>query len=127
MPEGVAHDKLMYAPSSIAQSVGGAIGRVYRAAPKTSEPIREERKPLSASTKLDALLTTRLQQAAPTEKIGVRVFLSTVSDSVLAALFQAGLTIVSRPGQARLLIGEIEAGKLIALTRLAEVQHITLR
>ena len=129
MPEGVSRDKLAYAPSSMAQSVGGAIGRVYRGAPKPTGSTREERKELSpvAPPKLDALLTTRLQQAGPTEKIGVRVFLSTVNETVLAALRQAGLTIVSRPGQARLLIGEIEAGKLIALTRLAEVQHITLR
>ncbi len=129
MPEGVSRDKLMYAPSSMAQSVSGATGRVYRAAPKTSEsePIREERKQLSAPSKLDALLTARLQQAGPTEKIGIRVFLSTVNESVLAALRQAGLTIVSRPGQVRLIIGEIEAGKLVVLTRMAEVQHITLR
>ena len=128
MPEGVSRDKLMSAPPTMAQSVGGAIGRVYRSAPKTSEPIREERKELSTPPqKLDALLTARFQQAGPTEKIGIRVFLSTVNESVLAALRPAGLTIVSRPGQARLIIGEIEAGKLIALTRLAEVQHITLR
>ncbi len=129
MPEGVSHDQLMYAPSSMAQAVGGHIGNVYRSAPKTSEPIREERKAISpvSSSKLDALLTARLQQAGPTEKIGIRVFLSTVNESVLAALRHAGLTIVSRPGQARLIIGEIEASKLAALTRMAEVQHITLR
>ena len=60
-------------------------------------------------------------------KVEIRLFVTEVSDANLAVLKKLGFEVISRPGQAKLLIGRIASDKLNQLAALAFVQHITAR
>ena len=60
-------------------------------------------------------------------KVEIRLFVTEVSDANLAALKKLGFEVISRPGQAKLLIGRIASDKLNQLAALAFVQHIAAR
>ncbi len=112
-------------------AAGMGVGRIQESR-KVMEPERQETvAPVAPvvqdAPKVDPLLAARVQWMGPLEKVGVRVFLTDGSESVIAALKNAGLVIAARPGGGLLVVGEIAAGRLAELSRLGAVKRVALR
>lgn len=104
---------------------GGVVGGVPQAmpAPAVATDRMEERSASyrgSSGVKLDPALANRTGSA----KVNVQVFLSRIDAVTLGALKQAGLEILAQPKSARMVIGRIEAGKLLSLSKLDAVRWI---
>jgi Ca-activated chloride channel homolog len=89
---------------------------------RESEVRRDE--PTDARSKVAPEIAAQLNSTA---RIGLRIYLMDASPAVLAKLKAAGLTIIAQPGNAKLLIGEIEGTKILALSKIPEVTFITRR
>jgi Ca-activated chloride channel family protein len=79
----------------------------------------------AGNAKIDPALTgVSLTRLAVNGKVQVQVWLTTTDEKTLAALRQAGLEILGRPGAAKMVIGRIALDKLEALSKLAAVTWI---
>lgn len=77
-----------------------------------------------AKSKIAPEIAAQLQSAS---RIGLRIYLKDASQPVLDKLKAAGLTIIAQPGGAKLIVGEIEGTKILALSKIPEVTFITRR
>ncbi len=85
-----------------------------------------EQEPIEKKAKMSEDVR-RLAANGGTSQIEVRLFLTDTSDSVFAALRKLGFEVISRPGQAKLVVGRIAADKLQQLSAMPFVQHLAAR
>lgn len=119
MPDGVAHEEVVMSSAPMAARIGDRSEPRKRMEPSTPVAM--------AAPKLDPLLEAQVRQMGPQEKVGVRVYLTDASAATLAALQKAGLVVAAQPGGGLLVIGEIAAGRVAELSRLAMVKRVALR
>ena len=136
VPEGVdgrmagAESRKVAVMSAPAGFAGGGGYRMRENAQLAAPPapVRSEERDRVADKLPAAKLAPELRsKTASTEKTGVRVYLRDISAATLNKLKAAGLRILAQPGGAKLIIGEIEGTKLMALAAIGEVQLIAPR
>lgn len=130
---GAEFAKFGAAQPAMARSMGiraGVIGGVPTMAPPSPavrdevKSVREEPSSRPAAQKISPELHPFITSA---NKVGIRVFLRDASEAVLAKLKSVGLTIIARPGGAKMIVGEIQGSKLESLASLVEVTMIAPR
>jgi Ca-activated chloride channel family protein len=136
MPEGVSYEHIAGAQQSIAMApvvpfaghTGGFMSRESRGAPLGADGRMHRQAPQTLpepSPEADAKIAPQLAMAKG--KVGIRIYLSDVSQAVLDQLAAAGFQLEARPGNGKLLAGTIDAEKLQALAKIAAVRHIAPR
>ncbi len=100
------------------------MNRPYSPAPNRVWEVEPRQEELSKKISQDVVTVAANGGAA---KVEIRLYVTDVNDANLAALKKLGFEVISRPGQAKLLIGRISSDKLSQLAALAFVQHITGR
>ena len=142
LPEGTRHEGFGVVggmPSGLAGStpgfVSGSVGdarMMVRAKPMNGPfphvpPMMEVEPRQNESSKKMSQDVVTVAAGGGAAKVEIRLFVTEVSDANLAVLKKLGFEVISRPGQAKLLIGRIASDKLNQLAALAFVQHITAR
>ncbi|MBI2684822.1 MAG: VWA domain-containing protein [Acidobacteria bacterium] len=141
VPEGVdarmagaeSAKSVMYARSPVGFA-GGYVGqsRDQAAAPMAPPPPAMRREGIAIQqpekkAPAQKLSPDLIGKTASAEKVGVRIYLRDVSETILNKLKAVGLHIIAQPGGAKLIIGEIVGSKLLALAAMEEVQLIAAR
>jgi Ca-activated chloride channel family protein len=103
--------------------VGGVVGGYPRAARSAQEMVAQD-SATPAPADLSWKISPALRNSALSGKITIQIYLTDASEATLKKLKDLGVEFTAKPQSGRIVVGKVDAGKLIQLAALPEVRFI---